>query len=145
MKKSNKIVKLISLLMISSVLLVSCSSTTQFRTNPKGAKILIDGVPVGYTPYTHTDSKVVTSKMRITLKKEGYETLSTSVSKDEEVNIPAIVGGLCCFFPYIWAMGYKPVHYYELEPVKDSKKATIMKKELKSTVKNDINASNIIN
>lgn len=116
MKKNSMIVKFISLLLAGSILLSSCTSTTMIQSTPSGAKVYLNGEPVGTTPYEHSDTRIVGSTTRVKLTKEGYETLYTSFSRDEEVDIGAIVAGVFIFFPFIWTMKYKPSHTYELLP-----------------------------
>lgn len=109
--------KTISLLLAGSILLTSCASTTMIQSNPGGAKLYLNGEPVGTTPYTHQDTKIVGSTTTVKLEKEGYETLNTSFSRDEEVDAGAIVGGILVLVPFLWTMKYKPTHTYELKPI----------------------------
>lgn len=113
MKK--QITKIVSLLLASSILLASCSSTTMIQSSPSGAKVYLNGEPVGTTPYPHTDTKIVGSTTTVKLVKEGYEPYYTSFSRDEQVDVGAIVAGMFVFFPFIWTMKYKPSHTYELK------------------------------
>lgn len=94
----------------------SCASTTVIRSNPEGAKVYLNGEPVGKTPYTHTDTKIVGSKNTVRLEKEGYETLHAFFSRNEEANVGAIIGALFVLIPVLWVMDYKPSHTYELQP-----------------------------
>ncbi len=119
--------KMISLLLACSVLLASCASTTMIQSNPSGAKVYLNGEPVGITPYTHRDTKIVGSKTTVKLEKEGYESLNTSFSRDEEVNVGAIIGGIFVLFPFLWTMEYMPTHSYELELIKDNEQPIIKK------------------
>lgn len=104
-------------LLAGAVLTSSCSSTTMLQTNPVGAKLYLDGQPVGTTPYRHSDTKIIGSTTSVRLEKEGYETLDTSFSRDEEADVGAIVGGVFFVFPFLWTMKYKPVHAYEMRPL----------------------------
>lgn len=108
--------KMISLVLAGSILLTSCTSTTLIQSNPGGAKVYLNGEPVGTTPYTHRDTKIVGSTTTVKLEKEGYEPLHTSFSRDEEVEVGAIIGGLFVLVPFLWTMKYKPTHTYELTP-----------------------------
>lgn len=112
--------KTISGLLAFSFFLVSCSSTTLIQSGPDNAKLYLNGEPVGVTPYTHTDTRIVGSSTTVRLEKEGYETLNTSFSRDEEVDVGAIVGGIFVMVPFLWTMKYKPVHTYELVPLSDT-------------------------
>lgn len=107
----------IALLLAGTVLISSCSSSTMLLTDPAGAKVYLDGEPVGTTPYRHTDTKIVGSTTAVRLEMEGYEPLDTSFSRDEEADAGAIVGGVFLIFPFLWTMKYKPTRTYELRPL----------------------------
>lgn len=95
----------------------SCASTTIINSNPQGAKVYMNQSFVGTTPYTHTDTKIVGSTTSVKLTKEGYEDFNTVLSRNEQVDAGAIVGGVFALIPFLWVMGYDPVHTYELTPV----------------------------
>ena len=114
--------KLATLLLIVSLLLLGCSSTTVFRSDPSGAKVYINGESVGKTPYTYSDTKIMFSNNTVRLEKKGYETFYTSFTRDEAVNVGAIIGGFFTLVPFLWAMEYNPTHNYELIPLKEETK-----------------------
>src|SRR5690554_2555327 len=72
---------------------------------------------MGVTPYSYSDTKIVGSTTSIRLEKEGYEPFYTSLSRNEEVDVGAIIGGIFVLVPFLWTMKYKPVHNYELVPL----------------------------
>lgn len=109
--------KSISLLLAISILLASCSSTTMISSNPPGAKLYLDGELVGETPYRHTDSKIVGTTTAIKIEKEGYKPLIADMTRNEEADIGAIIGGLLIWVPFLWTLKYKPTHKYELMPL----------------------------
>lgn len=111
----NSIKKAITLLTMTSFI-AGCTSTTVIHSKPEGAKVYMDNVYVGKTPYTYKDMKIVGSKTPLELKLDGYETLDTHLSKSEKPDIGAIVGGIFFTFPFLWTMEYLPEHTYELEP-----------------------------
>ena len=108
--KTNTILFLLS----GSILLTSCASTTLIESNPSGAKVYLDGEPLGMTPYTHRDTKIVGMRTTVKLVKEGYKPFNTDFWKTEEPNIGAIIGGVFVLVPFLWTMKYKPKHTYEL-------------------------------
>lgn len=116
MKNQTITTKTISLLLAGSILLTSCASTTMIQSTPSYAKIYVDGQLMGSTPYSHTDTKIVGSTTTIRLEKEGYEPLNASFSRDEQVDVGAIIGGLLVWIPFLWVMKYNPMHTYELTP-----------------------------
>ena len=93
--------RMILLILSSSILITSCSSTTVIQSSPSGAKVYLNGEPMGTTPYTHRDTKIVGSVTAVSLEKEGYDPLNTSFSRDEEVDIGAIVGGIFVLVPFL--------------------------------------------
>jgi len=113
MKKSKSI---ISLFLSGTMLLASCSSTTMIQSSPPNAKLYLNGQAVGTTPYTLTDTKIVGSRTEVKIVKEGYEPLFTTITRDEQVDVGAIIGGLFVWVPFLWTMKYQPTHNYELVP-----------------------------
>lgn len=116
MEKENKTIKMISLSLAIVIFVTSCTSTTKIITEPSGAKVYVEGESVGTTPFKYKDSKIVGSKTALKLEKEEYETLEVTLSRNELVDVGAIVGGIILLFPFLWTMRYKPTHTYELKP-----------------------------
>lgn len=114
MKKS---IRILSFTMAIVILFASCSSSTMIISNPPNAKLYIDGEMVGQTPYKHLDSKIVGSSIEIRIVKDGYEPFLDNITKNEEADVGAIIGGLFIWVPFLWAMKYKPSHSYELKNI----------------------------
>ncbi len=95
--------------------IVGCSSTTVIDTVPKGAKLYMNGMYMGVTPYTHSDSKIVGSSTQLKFEKEGFDPLVAVLNKDEKADVGAIIGGIFFLFPFLWTMEYDPMHTYELK------------------------------
>jgi hypothetical protein len=115
---STRFVRIIASVLLVSFVMIGCSSTTLITSDPPGAKLSINGVSVGKTPYTHSDTRIVGSTLMIKLEKDGYEPLNTTISRDERVDVGAIIGGLFVLVPFLWTMQYNPQHSYELSPLK---------------------------
>ncbi|WP_224364575.1 PEGA domain-containing protein [Hyalangium versicolor] len=98
-------------------LFTGCVSSTVIRSDPSGATVYIDGSRVGKTPYVHEDTKTVSSTTRVKLKKEGYEDFEAVIVRNEEFQLGPCIGGAFVLIPFLWVMGYKPEHHYELEPL----------------------------
>lgn len=116
MKKFPKPKQTAAALLAGTTLLSSCVSSTVIQSVPAAAKVYIDGEPKGSTPYRHADTKIIGSVTTVKLEMEGYEPFSTSFSRTEEPDIGAIIGGAFVWFPFLWAMKYKPSRTYELNP-----------------------------
>jgi len=110
------------------------SGTTQvltFQSNPSGAEILVNGIPVGITPLTVTVKRK--SGTKVMVKKEGYKEQSFVLKQSLEPwfwgNI--IFGGLFGSTTDIASgatVEYSPDQYYTtLEPVEQTSADSIMK------------------
>lgn len=117
--------KTISLLLVCSILLTSCVSTTIIKSIPSGAKISVDGQPMGKTPYAHSDTKITGSITTVKIEKEGYDPLNSSFYRTEQVDVGAIIGGLFVWIPFLWVMKYNPIHTFELTPSLNNEQPTI--------------------
>jgi hypothetical protein len=117
MLKPTFTVRAISSVLILSILLSSCASSTMIYSGPEDAKIYIDGEPVGKTPYLHTDTKIIGSTTTVKLEKEGYQPFYTTFSRNEQADAGAIIGGLFVWIPFLWTMKYKPTRTYEMIPI----------------------------
>ena len=116
MKNQTLTLRSLSLFLAGLILFASCSSTTIIQSSPTGAKLYINGEPVGTTPYTYSDTRIVGSTVAVRLEKEGYDEVNTYFSRDEEVDVGAIIGGIFFLWPFLWTMKYKPARTYELIP-----------------------------
>lgn len=117
-----------SVVLAGAILFSSCGSSTMIQSSPGSAKLYLNGETVGNTPYTYRDSKIVGSTTTVKLEKEGYETLNTSYSKNEEADVGAIIGGIFFLFPFLWTMKYKPSRTYELIPIQNNNQTAISTK-----------------
>lgn len=98
-------------------LTAACTSSTMIRSRPTGAKVYLNGAYAGETPYQMSDSKIVGSTTRVRLEHPGYEPLDAWISRNEEVDGLALVGGLFFLIPFLWVMEYQPDHTYELRAI----------------------------
>ncbi|HVU51335.1 MAG TPA: PEGA domain-containing protein [Polyangia bacterium] len=96
--------------------LASCASTTIIQSQPPGARLYLNGEPVGVTPYTMTDTKIVGSTTTVRLEYPGYEPTTGAITRNEELDVGALIGGLFLLFPFLWIEGYRPWHVFELRP-----------------------------
>lgn len=120
MTSKRKTLRFTAVLLAGVIFMASCSSSTMIQSTPDNAKLYLNGESVGSTPYRHTDKSIVGSTNEVRLEKEGYETFITSFSRDEEVDVGAIIGGIFFLFPFLWTMKYKPTHTYEMKPLQSS-------------------------
>jgi hypothetical protein len=109
--------KLSVIFLTLSIFLASCASTTMIISDPPGAKVYLNGEPVGATPYEMKDTKIVGSCTSVVLKKNGYSDVYAEICRDEQIDAGAIVGGIFFTIPFLWLMKYKPYHRYELVPM----------------------------
>ena len=130
MKRATTLFQPLSILLAASILFASCSSTTLLTSSPSGAKVYLNGQSVGTTPYSHSDTRIVGSRTDVRLVLEGYEPLYTTFSRDERVDVGAVIGGIFLLVPFLWTMEYNPTHNWELSPVGTNPAATSNKVQL---------------
>jgi hypothetical protein len=106
----------ICLLLAFAVLMTSCASTTLIQTEPSEADVYVDRVKVGKTPYAYSDTKIVGSSTVFTFKKRGFKDFNYVLTRNEQADVGAIVGGVFFLFPFLWTMRYYPSRIFELEP-----------------------------
>lgn len=106
--------KVTAVLVAVVVLFASCSSSTLIQSDPSGAKVYMNEEFMGVTPLSYSDTKIVGSTTSLRIEKEGFEPLYTYLTRNEEVDAGAIIGGIFVWIPFLWTMKYKPVHNYEL-------------------------------
>lgn len=93
---------------------VGCASTTLINSNPQDAALFFDGVEVGSTPFTHTDTDIAMSSKQVELKKQGYDVFRGMIKRDR-VNTMNLVLSLLCFLPAaLWAWEYPPAYNFTL-------------------------------
>ncbi|SMD43831.1 PEGA domain-containing protein [Aquiflexum balticum DSM 16537] len=116
MKRNSQMVQAFAIILSATIFLAGCGSTTMIQSKPDNAKVYLNGEYMGTTPYAHRDTKIVGSTTIVTLEKEGYQTFNTSFSRDEELDVGALIGGLFLLVPFLWIMKYKPFRNYEMKP-----------------------------
>lgn len=122
MKSRNLFVKSTAFVLLMAIF-SGCASTTIIQSVPEGAKVYVDGMMVGNTPYTLRDTKITGASTSIRLEAEGYESVNTYIYKDEEVNVGAIIGGVFFWVPFLWIMQYRPAYMFEMLPASATPKA----------------------
>jgi hypothetical protein len=94
--------------------LAACASTTIIQSVPSGARLYLNGEAAGSTPYTMTDTKIVGSSTTVRLELPGYEPTTGLITRNEEFDAGACIGGIFLLVPFLWIEGYKPLHTFEL-------------------------------
>lgn len=94
--------------------LSGCASQTTITSTPPNAKLMIDGQPVGKTPYQYVESTTwLWSKHQVQANKRGYQPgyrmISASISP-----VHLIAGILCCL-PLIAVGQYDPQYNIVLQ------------------------------
>jgi hypothetical protein len=116
MKKFTVKTRTISAFLAAIILFSSCASTTLIESIPSGGDLYLDGELVGETPYSMTDTKIIGTCTSVRIEKENYNRFYNTICRTEEADPGAIIGGIFFWFPFLWAMKYKPTHFYKLQP-----------------------------
>jgi hypothetical protein len=102
-----------------AVLLVTaagCASTTVLSTQPPGATVQLDGMMLGQTPFTFTETVSVFTKHMLVMRKDGFEDLSATIQPDQW-QAGKIVLSILCFVPGLfWSTEYPPAYNFVMVP-----------------------------
>ena len=93
-----------------------CASSTVIQSQPPDARVLINGMAVGNTPYTLADTKIVGSTTQLRLEYPGYQPLDVTLVRNEQLDVAALIFGILLLVPLLWVMAYQPMHIYQLQP-----------------------------
>src|SRR5215831_15662157 len=102
--------------LVTLAAVAGCASTTVIQSQPPGARVFLNGVPVGTTPFSMTDTNMSGSTTQVRLEYPGYEPFNTYISRSEELDPVALIGGIFLLVPFLWIMRYAPTHFYQLQP-----------------------------
>jgi hypothetical protein len=102
--------------LITLLAFTGCASSTVLQSQPSGARVFLNNVPVGVTPYTMTDANIVGTTTQVRLEYPGYQPLITYIVRNEELDPLALIGGCILLVPFLWVMKYSATHYYQLQP-----------------------------
>jgi len=107
-------------LILTPVFAVAGSKTIRLESTPDGATVYMDGNKVGVTPMTINVDGIYwyesNSKHEFKAEKAGY-TPAFQTIQPNQANIPMIVFGFCCIFPWLWAVESPDVVRFSLYPV----------------------------
>jgi hypothetical protein len=101
---------------ITLLAFTGCVSSTLLQSQPPGARVFLNNVPVGVTPYTMSDQNIVGTATQVRLEYPGYQPLNTYIVRNEELDPLALIGGCFLLVPFLWVMKYSATHYYQLQP-----------------------------
>jgi hypothetical protein len=107
---------LIALTTAFALVLAGCSSSTVIRSNVPGSKVYLNGEYVGNTPYTMSDTKIVGATTSVRIEADGYAPTHATITRSEEFSVLACIGGVFLLVPFLWIMGYKADHFYQMAP-----------------------------
>lgn len=93
-----------------------CASSTVLQTQPPGARVTINGIVVGQTPYRMTDTKTIFSSTPVRFEYPGYAPLDVLIPRTEELDPLPFIAGFFCLIPWLWAGKYQDAHTYQLQP-----------------------------
>ncbi len=115
MKFKRNLTILISAFLIFTTVACVSSTNVTFFTDTEDAEVYIDGELIGSTPATAKLSNGIWNDPTITIKKDGFKTLNTSLQK--EVKVPNIALGLLLNWPaFLWCYGPKKNQNFMLTP-----------------------------
>jgi hypothetical protein len=98
----------------------SCKNHKYITSSPPGAKVIIDGKPVGVTPYAYRDHRPFWSERTVELTKQGYQKHREEISRTETLNPGPLVATFFFFPCALWAGGYRSELHVNLRQSSDS-------------------------
>lgn len=116
--------KILSFLILSTLVISACSSSMKISTVPEGAKVYIDQEYKGVTPYVHSDQRPFWTDLNVKFVKDDYEDFNVVLRKsDGELNYGAGCGSICLLpiagLPFsLWLFNYPEEKKFELVPKK---------------------------
>ena len=99
--------------LLASVTLLACTSTTHIDSSDPDAKIFVNGEYLGTGHAHYSDRKISFSSNEVKLRKEGCLPQYYTFTRNEGIDLGAIVGGYFLTFPYLWVADYKPYREYD--------------------------------
>ena len=78
-----KLFPIVALVTLSAV--AGCAASTVLQSQPPGARVFLNGVPVGVTPYTMTDTNMSGSTVQVRLEYPGFDPFNTMIARSEEL------------------------------------------------------------
>jgi hypothetical protein len=116
MRQHKPVRSVIALTLLLAFGITACTSSTVIRSNVPGARVYLNDMYVGNTPFVMSDTKIVGSTTRVRVEAEGYEPYRGVITRNEVFDVGACIGGVLVLFPFLWIMGYQPDRLYELAP-----------------------------
>jgi hypothetical protein len=102
--------------LIAAAAASGCASSTVLQSQPPGARVFLNGVPVGNTPYTMTDTNIVGTTTQIRLEYPGYQPFNAMIARSEQLDPVALIVGIIIWPVLLWVMGYQPMHVFVMQP-----------------------------
>ncbi len=117
-----------SLIKLTATLLLvfminACASTSIIRASAPHAKIYVNDEYIGHSPATYSDTKIAGSTSVVRIEAEGYDTLTTTIRRNEEINVGALVGTFFVLIPALWITNYRSNYSFDLSPESPTKVA----------------------
>lgn len=108
---------------LATVLLAGCASTTQVRTDPAGAEIIMDNtIKLGKSPIEYREMVWVWTSRRFEARLPGYETEVFQIPKKYPwgQNLAVCFCSGFILWPVVFASGYEPSVNVSLRPASAS-------------------------
>ena len=94
-------------------LVTSCTTMVNIGSDPQGARVSINGLPVGTTPHTEELSDFVFNTYSVKLELDGYDTVAGELPKEFKAG-PFVAGFFVGIWPWLWMVGPKPFYHFNL-------------------------------
>ena len=96
--------RLISVLVVVIFVFCSCATVVQIDSEPRGAKVTLDGRYLGETPVETQLSNAVWESYVVEIEKDGYRPVYAELRKEIKLG-PGIAGFFFMWPLWLWAYG----------------------------------------
>ena len=100
---------------------LACANTTTFQTNPRGARIYINGEPCGESPCKYDTRYGFPDRIRVQIEKEGYEPAEFFLDTEPPIATYALLG----FGSYLFHT-FDEEYRFDLRPAPGQVKAPVV-------------------
>ena len=109
--------RIATLLLLSTVFFTGCTSHTHITTSDPDTKIYVNGEYWGKGDAHYHDRKISFATNEVKLQKEGCDPEYHEFSRNEGIDVGAVIAGYFWTWPYLWFADYKHRHTYDYQCV----------------------------
>lgn len=99
--------------MLVALCLASCGVGTRINTQPRGAKLYVNGALVGETPVVYANPRGLPRRYHVEIRREGHEPLDFFL--DARMTVGWGIAGALLLIPNLWAWSLASEYTFTLQ------------------------------